>query len=228
MNWKKTCERYVAFFDILGFKDMVIKNSYPTFLKEATENIENIGWVDNQSTKLNIESDQTKSITLPDSILLFSKGSSIEDFYKIMIDAYFIKKSAIKNNIAIKAVVSYGNITVDFERALYLGQPIIDARLLHEDLFFLCIVLDDNARRKIKSYEENNIIKNALRYRQVKMEFGSVTHTIISMIKKELIEEDIFLLKKLYDVTSAVPRHYIDNTIDYYKDLLNKNYIKVH
>jgi len=222
MIWQKTCERYVAFFDLPGFKDKAASETHADILKkmqilkDAAENPESVDWVDSQKMKLNIDSDQTKSLTLSDSIILFSKGSSVADFFKIITDSCAIRKSAIKNNIPVRIVISYGTVTIDFDNALFLGQPIIDACELLEDLFYLSIVLDNSAEKKVNSYKENKIIKDLLMFRKAQWEYGSISHTIISATKKEVIDEDISILKKLYNVTSAVQKLYIDNTLDFY------------
>jgi len=221
MNWEKTCNRYIAYIDLFGFKDIIQNDTHNEILKKlemlkkATENVDNELY-ENQKQLLKIESNQTKSVVFSDSIILFSRESTIEDFFKIISDSYSIRKMAIKNNIAIRVAISYGKITCDFEKSLFLGQPINDAFLLLEDLFYLSIILDYNAEKKVNTYKNKKILRDSLQFRKADMEGGSVVHTIISSAKKEIIDEDISILKKFYNVSSAAQKLFIDNTLDYY------------
>ena len=226
MDWKnKTNKRFIAFFDILGFKDMVIKLSHAEVLKKLvliknhTKKLENLKFDKEKVTKAGISpnADQTKSVTFSDSIIFFSKGNTKEDFFKILIDSYSVLKTALNNDIAIKGAISYGDVTVDFENSLFFGQPIIDAYLLHEDLHMLDVVLDHNCENQVNSFGELKIISQNIRFEKIKMKYGSTSHTLI--VNNRSIHERIKSLEKLYHMTSGKPRMYIDNSLEYYKKI---------
>lgn len=227
MTWKKTNNRFVSFFDILGFKDMVLKNSHDDILKKLeslkkhANRLAEMQWDEEKekTSKLKITVNQTKSITFSDSFIFFSKGDSLEDFFKIVLDSWSIYKEAIDNDIALKGAISYGEITVDFDKNLFFGQPIIDAFLLHEDLHMLSIILDHNAENQIKLFDKNYIIESSLSFQKVKLKSGIATHTLLSMNTISSADQQIIKLQKLYKITSGKPRQYIDNTIDFYNNL---------
>lgn len=227
MSWKNNNKRFVAFFDILGFKDMVLKQGHADVLKKleklksTTEQLEGNIWSKEITNllKISFSEDQTRSITFSDSLIIFSKDDTIEDCMKMMFQSYFVIQNALYNSIPIKGAISFGEVYVDFEKSLFFGQPIIDAFLLHEDLHMLDIVLDHNAENQANQFKENDAIQQTLKLRKVKMKFGVASHTIVNLTSKEEISERIDLLEKLYKVTSGRPRLYIDNTIDYYKEL---------
>ena len=225
MSWgKKTDYRFVAFFDILGFKDMVMKNSHNEVLlkleliKKEILKLENFNWNTTNTKKANINpsSNQTRSVTFSDSIIFFSKGNTKEDIIKILIDSHSILEICLSHDIAIKGAISYGEVTVDFDNSLFFGQPIIDAFLLHEDLHMLDVILDHNCENQIKSFEEIEVINRNIRFDKVKMKYGSIMHTII--ISNGSYEKRIKTLEKLYHITSGKPRIYIDNSLEYYKN----------
>lgn len=225
MSWKKNNKRFVAFFDILGFKDMVLKHGHEDVLKmleklkKTTDRLESNIWTEALNKKLStsFSEDQTNSITFSDSLILFSKGDTIEDCTKIMLDSYFVIKNALKDNILIKGALSFGKVTVDFNKSLFFGQPIIDAYLLHEDLHMLEVVLDHNAENQAGTFKKNEVIPKILHLRKVNMKFGMATHTLVHFKTDEAITERIVTLENLYKMTSGKPRLYIDNSMDYYK-----------
>lgn len=229
MNWKnKTTERFIAFFDILGFKDMVLKSEHSEILKKLellknhTRELENKTWDKEtlEKANINLDSNNTKSVTFSDSIIFFSKGNTKEDFFKILIDSYSTLKLALENGIAIKGAISFGQVTVDFDNNLFFGQAIIDAYLLHEDLHMLEVILDHNCENQIKTFG-NSAINNNIKFDKVKMKYGSINHTII--VDPSIAEDRIDILSKLYDTTSGRPRFYIDNSIEYYNKLKLKS-----
>lgn len=227
MNWENNNKRFVAFFDILGFKDMVTRFKHKEILKKlemlksTAQQLENYEWKEFAiiETGLIINKYQTRSITFSDSILFFSNGDTIEDFLKIVIDSWVLLEGAIKNNIVIRGAISFGEITVDFRKSLFFGQPIIDSHLLHEDINMLGIILDHNAENQKNTFKKNSFIQKMLNFQKVKMKYGNVSHTLITVTVDKLISEVISSLEELYKVTSGKPRLYIDNTIDYYNEL---------
>ncbi len=227
MKWKNKNLRYVAFFDILGFKDLVSRFDHDIILrklnklKTTTQKLENMKWGEEKikKFKLTIHSYQTKSISFSDSILFFSNGDKMEDFIKILIDSYGLFRSAVKSGIAIKGAISFGEITVDFEKSLFFGQPIIDAFLLHEDLHMLGVILDHHAENKFCGYKNFNLINDSLTFQKVKMKQGSISHYILTVKTPEVISEMIADLKKLYKTTSGKSRKYIDNSIENYQSI---------
>ncbi len=226
MKWKNTDKRFVAFFDILGFKDMVLKNSHIDILdnldklQSVARDLESTYWDEEMAkkSKIKILKNQTKSITFSDSIIFFSQGDTLSDIFKILYDSWGLYRAALENRIAIKGAISFGEITVDFDKSLFFGQAIIDSYLLHEDLHMLGIILDHNAENKINSFDINEMIYNSLSLQKVKMKFGLATHTMLSMSEKEFNEITIKNLEKLYSTTSGKPRIYIDNSIEFYKN----------
>jgi len=117
-NWKITSERFVAFFDILGFKELVAKNTHSEvlqklgILKTFMSKLEKANELETHK-KYKIEKDQTKSVTFSDSIIIFSKGATYKDGLKLFYDCYQILNNSLNNNIAIKGAISFGKITVD-------------------------------------------------------------------------------------------------------------------
>jgi hypothetical protein len=226
-DWQKTTKRFIAYFDIMGFKDMVQRNTHQDILtkleslKKVLKHLENITVEDNEELKkINPEKFQTRSVTFSDSIIFFSKADQLEDLQKITTDSYSLIQAALKENIGIKGTLAFGEITVDFENLLFFGQPIIDAFLLHEEIMLYGIVLDCSFEAKLKSMTTTyNFPDSIITTYKVPLKNGKVTHNIIKPFKEKTNLEWIESLKQIYNSVSGRPRIYIDNTIDFLQSL---------
>lgn len=225
-KWTKTSKRFVAFFDIMGFKDLVQRNSHD-YIVTKLETLKNVlneleTWdSENIETlkEFKIEKHQTKSITFSDSIVIFSMHDSIKDFHKILLDSCIIIRTAYEEGIGIKGALSFGEITVDFDKNIFFGQPIIDAFLLQEELALYTAILDNNIEAKQKSFEISKLQKNVIVSYKAPLKGGKVTHNLIMPIVKDDIELTIKNLKNCYLKVSGKPRMYVDNTIEFYEKL---------
>lgn len=228
MEWKIRNNRFVLFIDILGFKDLVARNDHEHVLQKLSAITETLEYLIGdtaygalKNTFKDIDKNQTKSITFSDSVIVFSKSDTPSDAFKILCDAHALQLFSMKNSIPIKGAISYGDITVNFEKSLFFGQPIIDAYLLHEDLQMLSIVIDHLAENKISSYREilKGIYDNISKC-DAKMKYGTVTHSLIRLSKANYTK-GLKYLEKLYTTVSGKPRIYIDNTISFYNKIIS-------
>src|ERR1700752_1315054 len=105
-NWDITANRFVAFFDIMGFKDLVARSRHEDVVKKLNllkNTLKDLETIDHTLIdSLQIEKLQTRSVTFSDSIIFFSKGDTIQDACKIVIDSHTILSEAIENGIGIK------------------------------------------------------------------------------------------------------------------------------
>jgi hypothetical protein len=223
-SWEITSERFVAFFDILGFKDLVARNTHNNVLKKleilkrAIQKIEGNSYVQ-RFEDFKVETDQTKVVTFSDSLIIFSKGAKDKDAVKIISDCYEILRISIKNGISIKGAISFGEITVDFEKSLFFGQPLIDAYLLHDELQMLTVIMDHNFEKrweKINNEEFNEII---ITYK-VNLKCGRITHKILRPHGQNNLQLRINYVKYIYSIVSGRPRLYLDNTIEFLNSML--------
>lgn len=222
-EWIETTNRFIAFFDIMGFKDLVQKGTHEEVLRKLNILKKTLNYLNNKDAihaieHYSIDLDQTKAITFSDSIIIFSKSDSYNDALKILIDANAILRDALNNSIAIKGAISYGKITVDFNKSLFFGQPIIDAYLLHDELHMLSVIIDHNFEIKITPYIDDPLYFVIADYR-ANLKSGKITHKIMKPSAQNEITERISSLDNLYHSVSGKPRAYIDNTIDFLKSL---------
>ncbi len=230
-KWEVTTNRFVAFFDIMGFKDMVQRNSHEEIF-DKLENLKNVLDVLEKVSgfkfleKFGIAEYQTKAITFSDSIVFFSKGDEPKDAAKILIDSYSFLLHSIKKGVPIKGALSYGRISVDFENSLFFGQPIIDAFLLQEELQLYTAIIDHLFESKLSDFNKNesfiSLKEKATTNYKANLKTGKVTHLLLKPSINYEIKDHISNVEKLYSSVSGRPRLYVDNTLEFLKSLLPK------
>jgi hypothetical protein len=229
-KWNETnAERFVLFADILGFKELVNSEKHENIVLKLEKILDAIEFISGDRSHNvmkdllpNLKKNQTRAVSFSDSIIVFSEGNTIVDASKILADAHAIMHISLEANIPIKGSISFGEVTVDFEKSLFFGQPIIDSYLLHEDLSLLSIIIDHKAENQLNSYiEEIYNYENLVTNYEVPMKFGKVNHKLIRPTNFTL-KDRINGIKHLYSGTSGKPRIYLDNTLKFWESLIEK------
>ena len=225
INWINPAQRFVAFFDIMGFKKMVERENHEVIVKKLKKikNALSLSEGMNNSDEIikGINVSETKGITFSDSIVIFSKADTLGDAIKILFDSYWILQVSLENKIAINGVISYGKITFDIENSLFFGKPIIDAYLLHKQLQLYAVVFDHNFETKIDSLKIQNPISQYITRYKVNLKTSKVYHKMLSPGDDKTIEKHIGYTRNLYESVSGSSRIYIDNTLEFYNSLLS-------
>lgn len=245
-NWKTTDYRFVAFLDILGFKDSVMRNSHDDIylklsninkLKKSIENGNN-----SEVLSKNFIDSEVYIVNFSDSIVIFSKNDTIYNFEHFLIAVRYLFGKCLAATIPIKGGIAYGEISVNKTEQIYFGQPIIDAYLLEEDLNYFGVAFHNSVDKFIS---ENYIELNELEYfsksifqSKIPLKYGKISHNCINWFKLLIssTESDDFVLKKneiidklnrFYFSCSGNPRKYVDNTIDLFNTLIEDSIINL-
>ena len=127
-----TCERIVAFLDIMGFKDMVARH-FET-IKDKLEKLSSfIGETMDENYQYMIFSD---------SIILYAKSDGMEVFKSLLTKVSKIIEKSISLGLPIKGAIAKGECTVSLSyKPFFFGQPIIDAYTLEENVVLYGVVL---------------------------------------------------------------------------------------
>ena len=239
--WIPTCKRFVAYLDIMGFRDMVFRNTHEEVLQimerfrlpigklkqEAQERLrgEPTGW--------NIfESSVIRPVIFSDSVLLFSNDDSAASLENMLWQVESVITHALVNNIPIKGAISFGEQTASFGKSLYFGKPLIDAWELQNEILIYGAILHHTVENYLvenslmDDFDQINIVNYPVPLRQ-----GKISHylvdwvelTSVAMPKRALEIENS--LPHLYCKVSGNARRYVDNTIEFFnwkKEDLNK------
>jgi hypothetical protein len=225
-NWSPTCNRFVAFLDIMGFKDLVSRqphsvvydklNLFYSFIKPIEDLARN-------ETNSDLASQQRKvrMVIFSDSIMLVSRDETEESANQILSDISYVTMCAIEAKIPLTGAIAYGKQTADFPISLHFGQPLIDAYELQKQLQLYGTVLHHTTEQYLaeldilKKLENERIFMYA-----VPMKTGKIRHYIVDwgQLYPKLATE----FSQLYLSVSGKPRQYVDNTLEFVKWVIAK------
>jgi hypothetical protein len=230
-KWNNTCKRFVAFLDIMGFKDMILRKSHEdvkkilepfsslfwAIEKIAHDSLSQITFKSNSSVVLPTEG-LVRSVIFSDSIILVSIDDSKDSFVNLLATLGWVLKYAFINIIPIKGAIAYGDQTADFNRSLHFGRPLIDAFELQKELQLYGVILHHTMEKRLS---ELNIINNLedkyiFKY-PVPMKSGKINHLMLDWTGWSSKDESLKLVTRLYNSVSGAPRLYVDNSLDYVK-----------
>ena len=199
-NWKPTDNRFVAFLDILGFKDLVMRKSHEEIYQTLKLISESKGLVEEAANKLDIVGDaEVYVVSFSDSIVIFSKNDNIENFKYFLLATRWLFTGAFEKQIPIKGAIAHGEISLNKTEQIYFGQPIIDAYLIEEDVNYMGVVAHnsiDEYISKINNKKDLNYINDILFEEKTPLKCGLLTHMNLNWFKiiKDEDKEDIDIL----------------------------------
>lgn len=230
-----TCERFVALFDIMGFKDKLYKQGHTAVLKDlkALANI----------SKKVVDSDTSslKSFLFSDTIVFISESNTENDFKEILrVGTFLIFESFTgEPQVPIKGAIACGTVTTSSDgNSIILGEPIIDAFNLGEEINYYGAVLHHSCEQLFSNIEYKNEADAFITRDKTKFKKSCATYYNLDVIKtlkiflddplliekgsreKEIkgkLEEFKASLDNFYNSVSGKPREYVDNTLEFYK-----------
>ena len=223
-GWNNTCNRFVAFLDIMGFKEMVFRNS-PNKLYETLKSFRNAIYDIEKSARTSvkmasagriIEKTTVKVIIFSDSIILVSNDDSAESANDILFSVSAILFKAAQQCIPMKGAIAYGNQTAAFKHSLHFGQPLIDAYELHNELLLYGAVLHNTMEKRLIELGMIEKCKGADIFEYpVPMKSGEIKHYLVSWDWFDGKKEAVETVLAFYNKVSGNPRKYVDNTLDF-------------
>ena len=216
-KWENKTKRYVAFLDILGFKDYVLRHSIDevysrlnTLHELSPDEIES-----GPKYKKSIK-ERVRISIFSDSVCVFSINDEYLSLFYFLSYLKTILRRALRKGVPLKGAVAYGDIVVDNDSNIFCGQPIIDAYLLEEDLQYLGVVFHHTFENPFSELSTANMkkIRKWLREVETPFKYGKRIHfnldyrlsgdTVFDMTK-HIIKQRSF--------SSGDSRKYIDNTL---------------
>lgn len=213
-DWNADTERLILFADIMGFKERVI-NSDHAKLRKSMEAFHDK--LERQSSPLRT-SGKLRYAQFSDSILVVANGTNEAMFNLISKAAARLMHVALSDGIAIKGVIAQGKFTYDEKKELYIGKPLVDAYLLHDEIKFYGIVVHHSAEKTVKQYASET--RNPYTNLPIALEKGQTAHYHLCwnmmdtfLAANDITEESKGWLAKIAETVSGRPRIYIDNTL---------------
>jgi hypothetical protein len=153
--WELTSERYVGFYDIMGFRAFVNRHQHDhDALHRIMRELHDIGVHaeemhphDGGGVPLvfDYRGSQLRIIQFSDSIIALTRDASSTSslLIELVLQMFFLH--ALRSGTVLRGAIAYGTITADFERSIFFGQPIVDAYLLEEEQAWYGIVKHSTA-----------------------------------------------------------------------------------
>lgn len=197
----ETCERIVAFLDIMGFKDMVARH-FET-IKDKLEEL---------STYIAKTMDEDyQYMIFSDSIILYARSGGIDVFKSLLEKVSRIIEKSIALGLPIKGAIAKGECTVSMGyKPFFFGQPIIDAYTLEEDVVLYGVVFHNTVEKMARELGESG--KDFVFDYPVPLKGGSSNHYILNWFGGDFMNNKANLLAIRFTVSDS-PRRYIDNTL---------------
>ena len=180
----------MAFFDIMGFKDFISRNSHEE-VKNKMNKLKNILL----SIRINYKKKETpiKPVMFSDSIILISNLNSIIDLKELIHSIIFLIKNCFKANIPIKGAISKGMFTCDSDNSLYFGQPLIDAYKIQNSIKYYGCIIDNVVENDYINYCNNFILNKILVKYKTPFTKGKVNHYNLNWLVFDKISEYIYI-----------------------------------
>lgn len=224
-DWQDDCTRFIGFMDIMGFKEMVSRNPhnqikhYMLQAKQTRHILLDTLATQYQPDGNNIIDWRVKTFTFSDSILFVTKSDSPKDLTHLSVAMKISLEASLQSGVPTKGAISHGLVTADFGNSIFFGQPIIDAYLLQDQVFYYGIILDNNAEAFLKRFlKQNDPEFKPIHFIRMPtlLKAGKILHYNIKM--NSLGDDQ---LEDLYETVSGQPRKYVDNTIEMYKVMVD-------
>jgi hypothetical protein len=238
-NWDNTCERYVAFLDIMGFRERVFREDHSR-VKSMLESLRPTIEVIEEKAKSRLDkkpivddSQSTASsfiypVSFSDSIIFISSDSTFSSARKILYNVRWILAEALNAEIPMKGAIAYGRLTANLKKSLYFGKPLIDAYDLQQELFLYGAILHHTMEKHLKDNDMIEKLNDNYIYKwSVPLKTGKINHYIVDWTDMVHKEESQVCVNKLYNRVSGKPRMYVDNTLKFLK-WLSEEKVTIH
>ena len=226
-EFEPTCERFIAYFDLMGFKDFVYRHSHGEvkktidFVCKIVKTIDSVGLeaLNGKTNKApnSLSEVAVRAVVFSDSVIFISNGDTIHDAREIIfVSKYFLCKLFDKS-IPVKGALAYGTFTADFEKSSFFGRPLIDAFLLAGEAHFYGAVLHNTFETYWKSIDELRRM-DSVKSKPVPIKGGYITHSYIDIDMEGYkalfpdVESLEVVIEKFYESVSGSTRLYVDNT----------------
>jgi hypothetical protein len=145
-------ERFVAFFDILGFSALVNNSTDPVskhiLIKQYQEAIEK---AEQEAKETNLWSGTTvKHIWFSDSFIFFSDDGKGNDYGAIITCSQAFIRNMLYLNEPIRGAISYGDFFADVSKKIFVGKALVEAYQESESQNWIGLILSPSATKRAR------------------------------------------------------------------------------
>lgn len=211
-DWGVDKKRLILYADIMGFKNTVMSTSHAQ-LKARMHRFRTA--FHNKIEPLK-SGDYLRFAQFSDSLIVVVNGTDSKMVQLITKAATILMHEALSSSFPIKGVIAEGVFTYEDNNQLYFGRPLVDAALLHDEVYFYGIVVHNSAEATIKkSINPDCPYTNS----SVPLKKGKTSHyhlawnlTDLKLKSGDITDKAKNWLEKIQEQVSGSPRIYVDNT----------------
>ena len=202
----------------MGFKERVLTTEHNKLRQSLIDFKKSF----DRKMKPLLTGDYLRYVQFSDSIIIVANGTDSKMFNIITKAAICLMHGAMSHGFPIKGVLSKGMFTFDEPNELYFGRPLVDAYLLHEEIYYYGIVVHHSVEKLVKT---NSFLDLPYCKDQIPLKKGKTAHYHLSWqyfnadfstgAKSSKAEK---WLTEIEETVSGSPRIYIDNTRDVIKN----------
>lgn len=227
-EWLISAERFIAYFDIMGFKKMIKDGNLNDLYTKFSKLIET-----------NISANRRSRIAYyiySDLIVVITKDSSQDSLKQLLEASIKITNDIIDFDWGMSGSIAKGRVVYDNKKHIFLGQPVVDAFLMQEEVDFYGITICDSAVEDIKRYIADAEKKKITRHlcgllKEERLHFKSGYYSQYHLrwfdyvynpkgpshpyyIKQRDDNHVVEKLQSMLHVTKGKAKRYIENTLD--------------
>lgn len=205
---------YVLYVDIMGFKDRVMSQTH----EDLTTILNDFRTKINSTLEPFFQAKGFRMSMFSDSILIVSEDS-VKGFNAISKAASEIMRITLEKMLPVKGVISKGMFTYDEDMQLFFGRALVDAYLLHEQLYYYGIVAHHTIEKDIENRtkkEPNAWVHSPISWKKGSSSHYHIAYNLVSetrTIGKDTTSKYLKRLDNILSTVSGEPRIYIDKTI---------------
>lgn len=164
-----TSSVFVAFLDILGFKDLVERNTheqlediYSQFFTSVEENSELFGLLSQILKNDKGISTTVQSVIISDSIVLWTTDDTIDNFNMLVMAVRLLIIRSFGEGIPLRGAITRGPLSVSTDKSVRIfGKALTRAYTLESQMELSgCIIDDECMEYVLEISEENEIFSN--------------------------------------------------------------------
>lgn len=176
-----------------------------------------------------------KSIIFSDSFFFYTDSDSKEDLNTLILNMSIQQSILFKLGLPFRGAIAAGEAIIeeDVDKPIFLGQPLIDAYLLEQEINFYGMLIHHTVLKRISEFKdfENHLIAEA----EVKLKGTTTMHEIVIPFNllhfgdpTDTVDNYKGLFNSIRNLglkSSGVKKAYTNNTLHIYKKLIeSKNH----
>ena len=160
MEGHRVCgDRWVAYFDILGFQNMLEKRKVPGHLPLFVKNYY-AHVLDALKRATDYSLDDLSIAWFSDSFLLSARDDTFRSFAHIVSAAGDFFREAVGSMMPLRAAVAFGDFYTDTENSVFVGQALIDAHKCAEAQDWIGLVITPDAYKAQEKFDDSNLLRD--------------------------------------------------------------------